>query len=416
MKIVHAADLHLDSPMRGLERYTGAPTHRVRDATRRAFENLCRLCIDEAASLMVLSGDLWDGDWRDYSTGLFFAAEMSKLKQANVAVVWIRGNHDAASRVTRHLKLPDNVRELSYKKAESVELEGLGIVVHGQGFASREVTDNLARAYPAARRDLFNLGLLHTSVDGREGHDTYAPCNLAELCALEYDYWALGHVHTREILSREPWVVFPGNLQGRHVRETGAKGASVIEIQSQRVTEVEHRPLDVVRWVVCDVDASECAHADDVMERVDAALRTEVSNAEGRLLAARVRVGGQSGAHPEIVRRELELTESIRALGFEIGTDDVWIEKVQFLTSPRLALGELRERDDAFGQVLRGLAEIRANDAALVELGRELGELMRKLPAAVRPLDFDDPAQVRALVEDAERELVPRLVDSGELE
>jgi DNA repair protein SbcD/Mre11 len=416
VRIVHAADLHLDSPMRGLERYTGAPTHRVRDATRRAFENLGRLCIEESASLLVLSGDLWDGDWRDYSTGLFFAGEMAKLKQANVSVVWIRGNHDAASRVTRHLKLPDNVHELSVKKAESVELRGLGVVVHGQGFASREVTENLVRAYPAARKDLFNLGLLHTSVDGREGHDTYAPCNLAELVAMEYDYWALGHVHTREILSRDPWVVFPGNLQGRHVREVGAKGATVIDVESHRVTEVEHRALDVVRWVVCEVDASESAHADDVLEQVEAALRNEVLSAEGRLLAARVRIGGASGAHPEIVRREVELTESIRALGLDIGADDLWIEKVQFLTSPRLALGDLVSRDDAFGQVLRGLSEIRANDAALLELGRELGELVRKLPAGVRPLDLDDPAQLRALVEDAERELIPRLVDSGELE
>lgn len=402
--------------MRGLERYTGAPTHRVRDATRRAFENVCRLCIEESASLLVLSGDLWDGDWRDYSTGLFFAGEMAKLKQANVSVVWIRGNHDAASRVTRHLKLPDNVHELSVKKAESVELRELGVVVHGQGFASREVTENLVRAYPTAQKDLFNLGLLHTSVDGREGHDTYAPCNLAELVAMEYDYWALGHVHTREVLSRDPWVVFPGNLQGRHVREVGAKGATVIEVESHRVTEVEHRALDVVRWVVCEVDASESAHADDVLEQVEVALRNEVLSAEGRLLAARVRIGGASGAHPEIVRREVELTESIRALGLDIGADDVWIEKVQFLTSPRLALGELISRDDAFGQVLRGLSEIRANDAALLELGRELGELVRKLPAGVRPLDLDDPAQLRALVEDAERELIPRLVDSGELE
>jgi hypothetical protein len=116
------------------------------------------------------------------------------------------------------------------------------------------------------------------------------------------------------------------------------------------------------------------------------------------------------------VRREVELTESIRALGLDIGADDLWIEKVQFLTSPRLALGDLVSRDDAFGQVLRGLSEIRANDAALLELGRELGELVRKLPAGVRPLDLDDPAQLRALVEDAERELIPRLVDSGELE
>jgi DNA repair exonuclease SbcCD nuclease subunit len=416
VKIVHAADLHLDSPLRGLERYTGAPAHRVRDATRRAFENLIGLCIDEEAKLLCLAGDLWDGEWRDYSTGLFFAAQMTRLREAGISVVWIRGNHDAQSRVTRHVKLPENVRELSTKKAESVELSEIGVVVHGQGFASRDVRDNLARAYPAAQRDLVNVGLLHTSVDGRPGHDPYAPCSVTDLVALGYDYWALGHVHRREILHRDPWLVFPGNLQGRHVKEQGDKGASIIHVESGRVSEVEHRALDVVRWAVCSVDASECRSGDDVVERVEAELRRELLSAESRLLAARIQVLGASAAHADLVKREAELTESIRALAIDVGSEDLWIEKVRFETSPVLALSELLARDDAFGQVLRGLEEIRGSDAALLDLGRELAELTRKLPVAVRPVDFDDPAEIRALCEDAARELVPRLVDSGDME
>ncbi len=418
MKLVHAADLHLDSPMRGLERYPDAPAHRVRDATRRAFQNLRRLCLDEAADLLVLSGDLWDGDWRDYTTGLFFAAEMAKLRQAGVRVVWIRGNHDAASRLTQHVLLPENVRELSVKKPESVVFEDLGVAVHGQGFASREVTDNIAKAYPPPHKGALNIGLLHTSVDGREGHDSYAPCSVKELLALEYDYWALGHVHRREVLHRDPWVVFPGNLQGRHVRETGAKGATLVSVESGRIVEVEHRVLDVARWAVCEVDAGSRTSLDDVLAEVEASLRREVEAAEGRLVLARVVVSGCSSVHGELVRRRMGLTEDIRAIALDVGADELWIEKVKLATSPRIALAELSARDDAFGQVLSGLAELRDDPQALADLGRELLEITRRLPVSVREgtLDFNDPGAILSLLEDVERELIPRLVERAEVE
>src|SRR5262249_32528274 len=141
VKFLHAADLHLDSPMRGLERYEGAPLERMRGATRRALENLVELCLAEAVDLVVIAGDLYDGGWKDYSTGLFFAAQMSRLREAKIPVVLVRGNHDAASQITKTLRLPDNVRELSVKKPETLVLEGIGVAVHGQGFATRAVTE-----------------------------------------------------------------------------------------------------------------------------------------------------------------------------------------------------------------------------------------------------------------------------------
>src|SRR5262245_9649681 len=109
MRFVHAADLHLDSPLRGLERYEGAPVDEIRGSTRHALDNLVALCRTEGASLLVLAGDLYDGDWRDFNTGLFFASRMVRLREAGVRVVWVRGNHDAQSRITQNLRLPDGV-------------------------------------------------------------------------------------------------------------------------------------------------------------------------------------------------------------------------------------------------------------------------------------------------------------------
>src|SRR5437762_2642437 len=120
VKIVHASDLHLDSPLAGLERYEGAPVEAIRGATRRAFENLVTLCLDERAALLLIAGDVYDGDWKDYSTGLFFAATLARLRDAGTRVVVVRGNHDAASQITKNLRLPAHVRELSKDRPETV--------------------------------------------------------------------------------------------------------------------------------------------------------------------------------------------------------------------------------------------------------------------------------------------------------
>ncbi len=109
MKFIHCSDLHVDSPLTGLDRYEGAPVSKIRGATRRALSNLVELCIEEDAELLLIAGDVYDGDWRDYGTGLFFAAQMSRLREAGVRVAMVLGNHDAQSQITRALRLPDNV-------------------------------------------------------------------------------------------------------------------------------------------------------------------------------------------------------------------------------------------------------------------------------------------------------------------
>ncbi|HEV7786627.1 MAG TPA: DNA repair exonuclease, partial [Thermoanaerobaculia bacterium] len=255
-RFLHAADVHLDSPLRGLERYEGAPVEEIRGATRKAFVNLVDLAIHEEVAFLLLAGDLYDGDWRDYNTGLFFIAQMRRLEAAGIPVFVVAGNHDAASQITKVLRPPANVRMLGTKKPETVRLEEIGAAIHGQGFAAASVKEDLSAGYPTADPFLFNVGLLHTSLDGRPGYASYAPCTVAGLRSRGYQYWALGHVHEREEVSRDPWIVFPGVLQGRHVRETGAKGATLVTVGDREVVSVEAHELDVMRWAVCTADAT----------------------------------------------------------------------------------------------------------------------------------------------------------------
>jgi DNA repair exonuclease SbcCD nuclease subunit len=377
------------------------------------------LCIQEQARLLVLAGDLFDDDWRDYSTGLFFLKQMKRLREAEVEVVWIRGNHDAASKITRQLKMPEKVYELPVRRPKTIEFDALGIAVHGQGFPQREVTEDLTVNYPAPVPGALNVGLLHTSVDGRPGHDTYAPCRLETLVAKGYAYWALGHVHRREVLHESPWVVFPGNLQGRHARETGPKGATLVTVEGGAMVSVEHRSLDAVRWQVCEVDSRGASNADEVLELTRAKLEKAAEEADGRLLAARIVLTGTTRAHAALAGEWERWVEQFRALGFEIRAGDVWIERVELQTQTHLDLDRLAKREDALGQLVRSLRELRGDDATLELLREEFSDLRGKLgdlERVGRDFGLSGPEGMRAWIDRIEQRLVPRLLseeDSG---
>ncbi|MEA3291907.1 MAG: DNA repair exonuclease [Pseudomonadota bacterium] len=380
MKFIHAADIHLDSPLRGLERYEGAPVEEIRGATRRAFDNLVELAIDEEVEFVLLAGDLYDGDWKDYNTGLYLAARMGRLEKAGIRVFIIAGNHDAASQITRHLRMPANVRVFSTRRPETAVLDSLGVAIHGQGFASRAVTDNMSLAYPQGDPQLFNIGLLHTCLDGKVGHEPYAPCTLDGLRSKGYQYWALGHVHRREVISEDPWIVFPGNIQGRHIRETGGKGCTLVTVEDREVSEVEHRALDVLRWSRCEVDVTGSDDTDEVYDRVRDALQRELDEAEGRPAALRLVLRGASNAHSRLRAGAGQLTQEYRALANGLGGAGIWFEKVIFDTRQPVDADALLERGDAIGGLLQMLRKLELDSASAGGLAEELSSLRQKLP------------------------------------
>lgn len=382
MKLVHAADLHLDSALHGLSRYESAPAEEIRGATRRAFGALTELCLEERAGLLVIAGDLFDGDWRDVSTGLFFAAQIFKLREAGVEVAWIRGNHDAVSQIRRSVRLPDDVVQLSEKRAETHVFDQLGVAVHGQSFAKRDVTEDLAAGYPARVAGALNVGLLHTALDGRTGHDRYAPCKVETLVNRGYEYWALGHVHQREVVHADPYVVFPGNLQGRHARELGEKGATLVSFEGDRITAVEHRALDSVRWAELHVDVSRAHTFDDVLASAQRELSRASEAAQGRLLAFRVRLSGATALDAQLRAGRERLNEELCSLSYAVGGAGAWLEKLVLTTqqpSHQAPLG-----DDALAEIDRALSELLAGDGE--ELASYLADLAKKLPSEVLEL------------------------------
>ncbi len=408
IRFIHAADPHLDSPLQGLELHEGAPVGLLRGATRRAFGNLVDLAIEEAVDFVVIAGDLYDGDWKDYSTGLFFRGQMVRLQAKGIPVYLIAGNHDAASVISKKLGLPENVHVFSTRTAESMEVAGHPVVIHGRGFPHRAVPENLAKDYPSAVPGRFNLGLLHTSLTGRPGHDTYAPCSEQDLRAKGYGYWALGHIHQPEIISEDPWIVFAGNCQGRHAREAGPRGCRLVTVNDAlEVESADWQPLDVVRWQVLEVELTGVEEESEALRRFSERLGQAVAAAEGRLVAARIVLKGATGLHGALHRDPQRWRAELTARAQDHGEDAVWIERVRIETTPLYDLEELAERDDLTRVVLDSLAQ--AKGGALT-LPPEIGELFDILPSEVRAAveaDLDEarrPAildEVRSIILDA---------------
>lgn len=384
-RFLHAADIHLDSPLHGLSRYEGLPEADIRGATRAAFDNLVQRAIDETVDFVVIAGDLFDGEWKDMGTGLYFAREIGRLDQAGIPVFLLAGNHDAASVITRSVPWPPNVRLFDTKRPQTHLLPEINVAVSDQSFATSAVTENLVLAYPDPVQHHFNIGVLHTALAGREGHAAYAPCSVENLRSKRYDYWALGHVHEYELVSEEPYVVFPGNTQGRTIRETGVKGAVIVTVEDLQVTSVERIELDVLRWATIEVDCT-----DGTIDDVSTLMRSVLSalwlnNPGGFPLVARLYLVGAAEDAGAFHDHAGSLRDDARAVASGI-SPDLFIEKVKVQVSARP-----QASDVVIGDELANLIDQSAENPALAALlAEDLAPFLLAAQTSLGPSEDDD--------------------------
>ena len=399
-RILHAADIHLDSPMLRLEEYQGAPVDRIRSATRSALANMVDLAISENVDLVVIAGDLYDGDWNEFSTGLYFVNEASRLIRHGIPLVVIRGNHDAANLMTQSLPLPLNPDGtsimLDHAQVDRRIFEKLGIVIHGRSFPTRAVNEDLSLAYPSPIQGMFNLGLLHTCLTGAEGHANYSPCSPKQLQDKGYDYWALGHIHDRREChqSGETPIIFSGNIQGRNIREVGAKGCLIISIGDNHHLNTRFESLDVVRWQSFDHNAAHDESRDDLLNAFADWLPEQLRLAENRSLAVRVNVTGVSRLSDQYHRWSDLLVNELRSIAIQHSGGQVWLEnlKVRTKSSESLTTGvsiDDAEGDDARHAIGHIFETIRNDESAQASLIMSLKALWKRLPAELMAEEMD---------------------------
>jgi DNA repair exonuclease SbcCD nuclease subunit len=396
MKFLHAADIHLDSPLAGLARRGAIPAHVTQDCTRRAFVNVIDLAIAEDVAFVLIAGDLYDGDWRDFSTGLFFNEQMRRLGRPCIIV---RGNHDAASVITSKLTQPANVFVMSTRKVDRWASDELGVVIHGRSFPDRHIPEDFSDTYPGPEFGKLSIAMLHTSADDPGAHEVYAPCRAAALAGMGYDYWALGHIHERRVLHANPFVIFPGNIQGRHARETGAKGVTLVDVSEGRIVDVAHRATDVLRWAQIEVPLEGAESMPDAAMRLRFAFEEHTAVTEGRPVIARVVLQGATDLHAGFAADPAAIEAECRNAA-DAAQAEIYVERVVLQTRMTGPAG--RGANDVLAEAFAGgLADSELVERVLADF-KKLRQDLPFLPGGERSGAVpESPESLRALLDDA---------------
>lgn len=404
-RFIHAADLHLDSPFAGLSGVPEAVRQLLRGSTFAALDNLTELAIREKVDFVLIAGDVYDSADRSLRAQLRFHHAMKRLAENGISAFVVHGNHDPLDGREAKLDWPSGVHMFKAGEVERVPvvLAGRGHVADIQGisYPTAAVRDNYAQRFEAGAAGVYQIGLLHANVDGSPEHADYAPCSLRELAAAGLDYWALGHVHTRRVLSEKPWVVYPGNIQGRSNRETGAKGCYVVEVDGSGAAELRFQALDAVRWLVRQVSIADCSTEQELKEELERVVEDARTAAEGKPSVLRLVLTGRGRLHgklqggyardlaEELRRAELErweLPEEVTGTGE--GMPLVWLEKLSVRTGVAADRDVLLQSEGFLGELLRLAAELESEPQALQSFAGEClepllghnraGALMRK--------------------------------------
>jgi len=417
-RFVHTADIHLDSPLRSLALRDPALAGLIGDASRQAFTATIDLCLEERVDALLIAGDLYDGDQTSMKTALFLAAQLRRLHEAGIPSFVIRGNHDAISRITRELALPETVK-LFGGRAEAVALERPGgeqpVVIHGLSFAHPKAPESLLAQYRAPVAGSLNIGLMHTSLDGALGHDPYAPCATADLLVSGFDYWALGHIHRRSVATGPCTVVMPGMPQGRDIGEAGEKSVSLVTIGDDRVVEVEARPTAVAQFARVPVDLAGIEDWRDMLRAIAAALRGARTEVAAEHLIVRLGLGGATPLAWRLLRDGDLVRAEMENLAVEL--PGCWIDGVELAVGAPEAdiAGQPGSAASAVAELERLIAADILPSAAFRREVAEIADALRPLlpPETRRPLLGDDAAEaarrLEAFAREGAREVIARL-------
>ncbi len=415
ISFVHAADLHLDSPFAGLGEVDAQLADLLKSATFQAFENVIELCMKRSADFLLVAGDVYDGADRSLRAQLAFRDGLRKLSEAGIRSFIAHGNHDPLDGWASSLQWPEGTHVFGGREVESVLFERDGdpcAIVHGISFPRRQIKANLARRFKPSKSPVPQIGLLHCNVGGDTGHEDWAPCTLGDLAGAGLDYWALGHVHSRNVLSADnPTVVYPGNTQGRHVNESGDRGCFFVEVSAEKQVRTEFVPTDAVRWANEEISIESIDTDEKLLRALEESVRGIQASAGQRPCVCRLTLSGRGPLHKTLQRPGYaeDLLEQLREYGRDL-TPAVWVDRIAVQTRPSVDIASRRQSQDIVGDLLGLVADYRENP----DRRSELPDLLRTLyehRLCRKYLDVPGEEQMLSLLEEAESLCLDRLVE-----
>jgi DNA repair exonuclease SbcCD nuclease subunit len=380
-RFLHAADLHLDSRFAGLAHISPAIRSYLRESTFAALGRLVRVAIQENVDFIVISGDVYDVSDASLQGQLRFQEAIKELGQHRIQVFLIHGNHDPLDGLRLTTEMPKHVtvfggekpdHATAYRRKDSQEVA----IVSGISYPTAKVTDNTAVTFsrkPGSR--LYHIAMLHGNVDGDLLHETYSPCSRRDLIERGFDYWALGHIHKRSVLHEKPVIVYPGNIQGRSIKETGAKGCYVVDVDEAGSTTLQFHELDYVRWQVRDLSIEGLSNEAEWIQRVEQVIDDIRGELPELMSVVRLRLVGRGDVHKVLAEKgaaedllaELQRREAVRAEREEY-KGLVWVEGFAVESGLAIDRERLLEEDSFLGEMLRITERTEHSTEALEEL------------------------------------------------
>ena len=364
---------------------------------------------------MLVAGDIYDGANRSLRAQLAFRDGLRKLAKVGIHSYVVHGNHDPLDGWASSLVWPDEVHIFRGTKVASVPFERDGTVraiIHGISFPRRDIRSNLARRFKATGSKAVQIGLLHCNVGSNTGHEPYAPCKLADLISSGMHYWALGHVHSRNILSEgSPTVAYPGNTQGQHINETGARGCLYVKISDTKDVETEFIPADSLRWARESVHIGQLDSEERLLNELESQVECVQSKAEGRASVCRLTLRGRGSLHATLRRSNYveDLVGQLRDFGR--GLDPlVWLDTIETQTRAAVDIEGRRQGKDFVGDCLRLIEEYRVDPTRLTSLKDTLRRLYEDRRCH-KYVEMPDGEELVLLLDDAEVLCLDNLID-----
>jgi DNA repair protein SbcD/Mre11 len=367
ISFIHAADLHLDSPMVGLKHLPANILSRVRESTFTALGKLTSAAIDNNVDFVILAGDLYDGEDRSLRAQSRFRNEMKKLSQKGIPVYVIHGNHDHLNGSWVHLDMPSNVHFFSSDVEMKIFHTKRGEKVHLYGFSylQRHILDKRIDDYQKQERADFHIGILHGNEGGGTDHDNYAPFTIKDLHEKEFDYWALGHIHKRTILSETPPIIYPGNLQGRNKKEVGVKGCYCITLNELEAKKEFVATSDVV-WEEVSVDAASAQSFQEIFQLCQITIERYRKAGIGTLLTMNLK-----NVQLDDFQEKRVLDTDLLELLVDYENDEesfVWIVNLSLEDNQQLNRKSLMKEADFFSELFATIDDFQNPEAALAPL------------------------------------------------
>ena len=411
-RFVHTADLHLDSPFRGLAEVPPDLQETLREATFLAFERIVDLCLAVQADALLIAGDLHDAADRSLRSLTRLRGQFFRLGDPRVSVFMCHGNHDPLSGWEARFTWPEHVHVFGTDRVESRPLlkDGTEVArIYGVSYGTERVTDNLALRFKKESVSPWSIGLLHTNVGNDENHLNYAPCEMKDLLGSGMDYWALGHIHAHRVLYDDgPVIIYPGNPQGRHPRETGPRGCYVVTVDESGQAHYEFTPLDVVRWHQDSVPIDGLSHLDGLLSRIEDRMEHLQRESGNRGVIVRWSLTGRGPLHRELSQsgRVEDLLAALRDR-CGVGPAFLWSESIQVLTGRELDLDVLRREENLLGDFLRLSGHV---DSVLLEELQGALKVLIDDPRVRRHVAPLDESRLRHWVHAAEQQGIDRLL------